>query len=99
MFDVSLAIRLEIAQIVKKAAISYEVLDVYLAAGTVQGRHRVANVAIEDIVSAFISAAVGRSVVMELDQRIASADEIGMKAGINCFDLPSPRPLELHSTW
>jgi hypothetical protein len=87
MFDLTLAMRLEIAKIVNKAADSREVLDVYLAACMVQGKHPAANVAIEDIVAAFISAAVGRSVVMELDERIALAEDLRMESGINRFDL------------
>jgi hypothetical protein len=88
MFEVSLAIRREIAQIVRKAAGSRDVLDVYLAARTVQYRHQADNVAIEDIVDAFISAAVGTGVVMELDQRIALADDLPKEAGLSGFDFP-----------
>ena len=88
MFDASLAIRLEIARIVEKAACSCDVLDVYLAARAVQARYQSDNTALEDIVAAFILAAAGKTVVMELDQRIALADDLRKEVGLNGFDLP-----------
>jgi len=87
MFEVSPAIRREISRIVEKAACSCRVLDVYLAARAVQCRHEIENTALEDIVAAFILAAAGKSVVMELDQRIALADDLRSEVGIDDLNL------------
>ena len=89
MFEVSLPIRREIARIVEKAACSCDVLDVYLAARAVQSRHRSEDSALEDIAAAFILAAAGKTVVMELDQRIALADDLRSEGGIDGLHLPS----------
>ena len=89
MFELSLAIRLEIARIVEKVADSCDVLDVYLAARDIQSKHQFENTALEDIVAAFILAATGKTVVMELDRRIASADDLRSEGGIHGLHLPS----------